>query len=93
MLEFYPPLLHVEYRDSDTRRLLHVELGTYFTKKITAEVKRAERRAAEPEKHEFSLPPKLRRLASVGLSQMPSNQLFAIQLELYTAELGVHPRH
>jgi len=88
-----PPLLQVEYNDSDMRRLLHVELGTYFTKKITAEVKRAEKRAAEPEKHEFSPPPKLRRLASVGLSQMPSNQLFAIQLGLYTAELGVHPRH
>ena len=88
-----PPLLQVEYRDSDTRRLLHNELGTYFTEKIVAEVKSAEKRAAEPEKHEFSPPTKLHHLASVGLSQMPSNQLFAIQLGLYTAELGVHPRH
>ena len=93
MLECCPPLLHAEYRDSDTRRLLHVELGTYFTKKITPEVKRAEKSAAEPEKQEFSPPANLRHLASVGLNQMPSNQLFAIQLGLYTAELGVHPRH
>ena len=46
---------------------------------------------AEDSKHESSPPAKLRHLDSVGLSQMPSNQLFAIELGVYSPELGVLP--
>ena len=82
-------MLQAEYRDSDTRRLLHNELVTYFTEKIVAEVKSVEKRASKRSKNDCSPPTKLRHLDSVGISQMPSNQLFAIELGLYSAQQGV----
>ncbi len=91
VLESYPPQEYAEYQASGVKRRLHEELLAYIAKKIAAVVKRAAKRAPEESKHESSPPAKLRHLDSVGLSQMPSNQLFAIELGLYSPELGVLP--
>ncbi len=86
VLESYPPQEYAEYRASTTKRRLHEELFAYIGTKTAAVVKRAAKRAPEQSKHESSPTMKISHLDSVGVRQMPSNQLFAI-------ELVVHPRH
>ena len=91
VLESYPPQEYAEYRATGRKSRLNEELLSYIGKKIAGVVKRAAKSAPEQSKHESSPPTKLRHLDSVGLSQMPSNQLFAIELGVSSSELGVLP--